>query len=153
MANRANEANGDSAALLTAVPESEGHGAPGDARGRRDLSVIERQSVTRRIVRFLSTTLLVTMIVGLVGALVLHATIIENQRELDQQRSQILRIAGETEALRSELAELEAPARIVEDALDLGMIEAPSIEYITAPAGPLDERTLIIAENNLLDNE
>jgi len=82
----------------------------------------------------LGSTLLVTLIIGLVGALVLHATIIENQRDLDQARVQIQRIAAETEALESELAELEAPARIVQDALDLGMIEAPSIAYITAPA-------------------
>lgn len=137
---------------LAAVPDTQVPGAPASG-GFRELQVIERQSVARRIVRFLGTTLLVTMIVGLVGALALHATIIENQRELDQQRTQILRIAAETETLRSELAELEAPSRIVQDALDLGMIEAPSIEYITAPAGPLDERTLIVASNQLQDNE
>jgi len=101
----------------------------------------------------LGSTLLVTLIIGLVGALVLHATIIENRRDLDQARVQIQRIAAETEALESELAELEAPARIVQDALDLGMIEAPSIAYITAPAGLLDERTLIVASNQLQDNE
>lgn len=142
----------ENARLLSAVPETDGRNDVAAGR-RRELSLIERQGITRRILRFLSTTLLVTLIVGLVGALVLHATIIENQRELDQQRAQILRISSETEALRSELAELEAPSRIVDDARDMGMIEAPSIEYITAPSGPLDERTLIVAANNLRDNE
>ena len=65
------------------------------------------------LLRFLGTALLVTLIVGLVGALVLHATIIENQRDLDSQRSEIARIATQTESMRSKLAELEAPARIV----------------------------------------
>ena len=96
--------------------------------------------------------MLVTFIVGLVGALVLHATIIENQRDLDSQRNDIVRIAADTEGMRSELAELEAPARIVDEARALGMIEAPSIEYLTAPGATLDERTLIIAANQLRDN-
>lgn len=143
----------ETAPQLVVVPDGQTIRAETQSRRGRELTVVERRSVARRVLRFLSTTLLVTLIVGLVGALVLHATIIENQRELDQQRAQIRRIAGETEALRSELAELEAPARIVHDALDLGMIEAPSIEYITAPAGILDERTLIVASNQLQDNE
>ncbi|MGZ0179258.1 MAG: hypothetical protein ACKVIQ_20525, partial [Acidimicrobiales bacterium] len=106
-----------------------------------------------RVARFLGTTLLVTLIVGLVGALVLHATIIENQRDLDSQRSEIARIATQTESMRSKLAELEAPARIVADARALGMIEAPSIEYLIAPGSALDDRTLGIAANQLRANE
>jgi len=126
-----------------------------DAAGtRREFGVIEGGlDVASRFVRFMGTTLLVTFIVGLVGALVLHATIIENQRDLDEQRAQITRIASDTEAMRSQLAELEAPARIVEEAQELGMIEAPSIEYLTAPASSLDDRTLAIATNQLRDNE
>ena len=136
-------------AQLHAVPD----GRP-EQTTNRELGVIEgRLDAATRIVRFLGTTALVTVIIGLVGALVLHATIIENQRDLDAQRSQIVRIAAETEGMRSELAELEAPARIVEEARALGMIEAPSIEYLTAASGSLDQRTLSIAANQLRDNE
>jgi cell division protein FtsL len=121
---------------------------------KRDFGVIEgRLDTATRIARFLGTTLLVTFVIALVGALVLHATIIENQRDLDAQRNAIVRIAAETEGMRSELAELEAPARIVEEARALGMIEAPSIEYLTAPGVSLDQRTLSIAANQLRDNE
>jgi cell division protein FtsL len=135
-------------ARLTAAP-----GGHQEQRTKRDFGVIEgRLDTATRILRFLGTTVLVTFIVGLVGALVLHATIIENQRDLDSQRNDIVRIAADTEGMRSELAELEAPARIVDEARALGMIEAPSIEYLTAPGATLDERTLIFAANQLRDN-
>jgi cell division protein FtsL len=136
---------------LAAVP---GQQEQADRNQRRDFGVIEgRLDLATRLVRFMGTTLLVTFIVGLVGALVLHATIIENERDLDSQRAQITHIATETEAMRSALAELEAPARVVAEARALGMTEAPSIEYLTAPAGSLDSRTLNIAANQLRDNE
>ncbi len=123
-------------------------------RSTREFGVVEgRLDTATRVARFLGTTVLVTLIVGLVGALVLHATIIENQRDLDSQRAQIARVATDTEAMRSELAELEAPARIVVEARDLGMIEAPSIAYLTAPGEAVDNRTLSIAANQLRDNE
>jgi len=135
---------------LTAVPRTGSQTQP----SRRELGVIEgRLDFAARLVRFLGTTLLVTFIIGLVGALVLHATIIENQRDLDTQRSAISKIARETEAMRSELAELEAPARIVADAREMGMTEAPTIEYLTAAGGRIDEHTLTIASNQLQVNE
>jgi cell division protein FtsL len=137
------------AAHLAALPQEHSEQAT-----RREFGVIEgRLDMAARIARFLGTALLVTFIVGLVGALVLHATIIENQRDLDSQRSEIARIAMDTEAMQSELAELAAPARIVTDARALGMIEAPSIEYLSAPGPALDDRTLSIAANQLRANE
>ena len=133
---------------LRALPDREA------SRPTRELAVVEgRLSLATRLIRFLGTTLLVTFIVGLVGALVLHATIIENQRDLDAQRREITRVAAETEAMRSVLAELEAPARIVAEARGLGMTEAPTVVYLTAPAGQLDQRTVTIAGNQLRDNE
>ena len=103
-----------------------------------------------RVARVLGTTLLVTFIIGLVGALAVHATIIKNQRALDDQRTSIERLQAETESLRHELAELEAPARIVAEARDLGMIDAPAVTYLQNSGGLLDERTIIVAENQLL---
>ena len=136
---------------LAAVP-AKGQPQP-EQTTRREFGVIEgRLGLATRFLRAMGTTLLVTFIIGLVGALVLHATIIENQRDLDAQRAEINRIAAETEAMRSELAELEAPARVVEEALDLGMIEAPSIVYLTAPAQQLDDLTLTVAANQLREN-
>jgi cell division protein FtsL len=139
----------NTAKRLTALPQERS-----EQTTRREFGVIEgRLDLASRVARFLGTTLLVTLIVGLVGALVLHATIIENQRDLDSQRSESAHIATQTESMRAELAELEAPARIVEDARALGMIEAPSIAYLTAPGSALDHRTLSIAANQLRANE
>lgn len=132
---------------LRPVHDTESEPAQGEPR----LEVIEGGlDRAARVVRLLGTTLLITFIVGLVGALVVHATIIEDQRALDDQRRQIETLRSETEALQHELAELEAPARIVAEARDLGMIDAPKVTYLQIPGGPLDERTIIVAENQLL---
>ena len=120
----------------------------------RDFGLIEgRLDVISRLARFLGSTLLVTFIIGLVGALVLHATIIEDQQDLDARRAEISTIAAETEVLLTQLAELEAPERIVDEARDLGMIEAPSIVYLTSPPDELDPSVLNVAANQLQVNE
>ncbi|MEM7094368.1 MAG: hypothetical protein AAF567_15310 [Actinomycetota bacterium] len=120
-----------------------------DARG--ELRVIDGGfDRAARWIRLLGTTLLCTLIIGLVGVLIVHATIIEDQRALDDQRRAIATLEADTEALRHELAELEAPARVVAEARDLGMIEAPAVTYLTSPGGLLDERTIVVAENQLL---
>lgn len=117
---------------------------------RRTFGVIEGGfDRAARFIRLLGSTLLVTFIVGLVGALMVHATIIENQRDLDETRQYLDGLRADTEALRHELAELEAPARIAADARSLGMIEAPSITYLQTPGNELDERTLSVAANQL----
>lgn len=121
---------------------------------QREFDVVEgRLDLATRVVRFMGSTLLVTLIIGLVGALVLHATIIENQRDLDERRAEITRLAAETETMRNELAELEAPERIVKEALRIGMIEAPEIEYLAAPSAEVDDRTMNVTTNQLLVRE
>lgn len=140
---------GERAAHLQAVPEPQGPERATEHR-RRDFWVVDGGfDFAARVVRFLGGTLLVTFIIGLVGALVLHATIIETQRDLDARNAEIAQLEHETEAMRHELAELEAPARIVAAAKRLGMIEAPSILYLNVENAPLDERTVTIAKNQL----
>ena len=140
-------AAGENTATLRAAPaESPRH----DDGAGRDFWVVEGPlGLATRLARFLGTTLLVTFIVGLVGALVLHATIIENQRDLDSRKAEIGRIAAETEAMRHELEELEAPARIVAEARALGMIEAPEVLYLKAIGNDLDPRILSAAAYQL----
>lgn len=133
---------------LSVVPEHE-HEHVEEAEGTRSFSVIDGIDRAAHWARLLGTTLLVTFVIGLVGALVVHASLIENQRALDDQRRAISGLEAETEALRHELAELEAPARIVAEARDLGMIDAPAVTYLQIPGGLLDERTIIVAENQL----
>lgn len=114
------------------------------------LSVVEgRRDAAGRLVRFLGATLLVTVIVGLVGALVLHATIIETQRELDNRQDLIDALEADTVEMRHELATLEAPARIVASAKAFGMIEAPEIVYLQSSTTALNERTLGVAAYEL----
>lgn len=137
---------GDALSHLSAVPDE-----VQEPQEQRTFGVIEGGfDRAARWARLFGTTMLVTFVVGLIGALGVHATIIENQRALDGQRQEISRLGADTEALRHELAELEAPARIVAEARDLGMIDAPAVTYLKIPGGLLDERTIIVAENQLL---
>lgn len=137
----------DARAHLRLVPDPQPSHAP---EPEREFSVIEG-GIDRavRALRFLGVTLAATMIVGLVGVLAVHATIIKTQRDLDTQQRRIDTIAAETEGLRHELAELEAPARVVAEAHELGMIEAPAVTYLHVQGGLLEERTLQVAENQL----
>lgn len=140
----------DVAPRLRAVRPGESHPGERGQPGRQSFEVIDsRRRLVSQFVRFLGGTLLVTLIVGLVGALVLHATIVETQRGLDERNDRIAKLEASTELLRQDLAELAAPARVVAEAKSLGMIEAPSIVYLSAPAGELDERTLSVARHQL----
>lgn len=139
----------DAAPRLRAVQPGESAPAPAPTE-RRSFEVIDRRrELARRVVRFLGGTLLVTLIVGLVGGLLLQTTIVETQHRLDERNGEIRELEATTELLRQELAELAAPARVVAEAKSLGMIEAPSIVYLTAPAEALDERTLNVARHQL----
>jgi len=136
--------------LATAQPAEIPRHDESTTEPRRSFLVVEGgfDRVAQAARRF-GTTLLVTFVIGLVGALFVHATIIENQKALDTQRRQIDALVVDTDALRNDLAELEAPSRVVTEALELGMIEPPSVLYLNAPAGPLDDRLLAAATSQL----
>lgn len=121
-----------------------------ESEHERSLTVIPgRLDRAARVARAIGTTLFTALIIGLVGALILRASMIESQQQLDALRVEVEQLRADTESLQHELAELEAPARIVVEARDLGMIDAPTITYLTTPAGALDQRTLGVAENQL----
>jgi len=134
---------------LRAVRPGESGAPESVTPGERRLRIVERRQLAGRIMRYLGGMALLTLIVALVGALVLHATIVQTQQGLDEKNDRIDELESATEVLRQQLAELAAPERVVSEAKDLGMIEAPSIVYLNAPAEELDERTLTVARHQL----
>jgi len=126
-------------------------GRPGSVpAGERSFEVIEhRRQLATRVARYLGGLALITLLVALVGALAFHATIVQTQQGLDEKNDRIEELEATTKRLRQELAELAAPARVVSEAKELGMIEAPSIVYLNAPSNELDDRTLTVARNQL----
>ncbi|MDH3752779.1 MAG: hypothetical protein OEU32_02805 [Acidimicrobiia bacterium] len=62
---------------------------------------------------------------------VFHALIVQGQRELDRlaDTNEIARI--DNDRLRLEVAEAEAPERIVEAARSFGMVDAPEVVYLS----------------------
>lgn len=140
----------DAASRLRVVQPGE-HAHPdrnGDSRQSFEL-IDRRRARLSRAARSLGAIAVATVVVALVGALVLHASMVEAQQGLDQRNDEIEQLEATTEVLRQQLAELAAPARVVAEAKKFGMIEAPSIVYLNAPAEELDERTLTVARRQL----
>ncbi len=141
---------GSAAVLADPDHAQPGHSDPVDQRATRSFRVIDGGvSMASRLVRFLGTTLAVTVVIGLVGGLVLHAKIIERQHDLDERNRQIATLEVEAQILSLELAQLEAPARIVREAKTLGMIEAPAVVYLQGSPAELDDRVLRVASAQL----
>ena len=78
--------------------------------------------------------------VGLFGVVALHVLLTQGQAELDQLSARAEAEADRNSRLTVEVAQLEAPARIVEAARGrLGMVPVTAIVYLpgTDPASPL----------------
>lgn len=105
---------------------------------RAELGVIEGgPNWAAGLVRLLATTVLVGAVFALLGALILHATIVESQSELDQLYADIAQVELSTEIMRHELAQLEAPSRVLTVATQLGMVEAPMLQFLEPRPVPL----------------
>ena len=89
----------------------------------------------RRRARLTGLVLSVSVVVGLLGVVALHAMLSQNQLRLDQVDARAAAEQARYERLRLEVAELESPARIVAAAQEkLGMVTPPVVTYL-APSG------------------
>ena len=112
--------------LAAALPDREGRRAP----ERPELRVVA--PVRRRRpgwqVGTLAGALLFVALFAIAGA---HTLIVQQQRHIDEVNGRIAEAEERAELLRTDLAELESPERIVREAKDgLGMIEAPAQVYL-----------------------
>jgi cell division protein FtsL len=87
--------------------------------------VVERRqrSARRRAMSVVAALASVALFVSLFGLAVFHTYLVENQRDLDRLDTRISAADAQTEQLRLQYAELEAPDRIMQVATDkLGMV-------------------------------
>jgi cell division protein FtsL len=118
----------------TAAPEKEGSEREQKEEQRRHLQLVQNQA-RRRAGRRRLLVVLTIVCVAVVGlALVgLHVLIAENQFKLDNLQQQAATEQASYEKLRLQVAELEAPARIVSQAEGrLGMVQPASVTYLPA---------------------
>lgn len=107
---------------------------PSEEQRTRHLRVVRPQA--RRLALRLSPRTGVVLTVSLFGALfgvaVSHAMLIESQMDLEQLDERAAAEQARYERLQLDVAELESPDRIVEEAQDrLGMVPADDIVWLT----------------------
>ncbi|MGC8627142.1 MAG: hypothetical protein ACP5VR_06210 [Acidimicrobiales bacterium] len=130
--------------LSAAEPESSGRYhepelvSPNEEAGPRRLRLVERQRRTPVHLRRLGVALLMASVAVLcLGLVALHALIAENQFALNQLQGQAAAAQAAYQKLRLQVAELEAPARIISVAEgQLKMVQPGSVTYLPAPKAP-----------------
>lgn len=105
---------------------------------RRHLRLVENQARRRAGRRRLLVILgIATAAVVCLALVALHVLIAENQFRLDRLQQQAATEQASYEKLRLQVAQLEAPARIVSQAEgQLGMVQPASVTYLPATTTP-----------------
>jgi cell division protein FtsL len=110
------------------------------ASPRPDLKVVREQARARAVVR--QRRLRAAMVVGgvLAGLLLFavaacHAVLVGNQVRIDDLEARVADAQARYSASRLEVAELEAPDRIVAEARRIGMVTPDDVTYLT-PSTP-----------------
>jgi cell division protein FtsL len=122
---------GTAAGGLADAPAREGQD---QEEQRRHLRLVQTQARRRAGRRRLLVALGISIVAVVCLALVaLHVLIAENQFKLDRLQQQASTEQASYEKLRLQVAELEAPARIVSEAEgQLGMVQPASVTYLPA---------------------
>lgn len=115
-----------------------------DEQVERDFTVV-RHNRRRRVVRWISTITMCAVALAFLGLVVFHTVIIQQQRSVDESRIGLNVLVEENIRLELELAQLEAPDRIVTAARSLGMVEAPQVIYLAPPSEELGDQALVDA--------
>ena len=117
---------------------------PGDRRrsaapARRHLTVVDDTRIAiarhRRRARALLVLLGGVMVASLFALAAFHAMLASGQAQLDRLEAKVSDSQARYERLRLDVAELEAPSRIVREAQErLGMVPPPGVTYLTPSA-------------------
>lgn len=110
--------------------------APARPAARPSLRLVDDRRLQvasrRRSARALLVVTGLLVIASLFGVVVFHAVLVSGQGRLDGLQQQVAEEQSRYQALRLEVAELEAPGRIVEVAQGrLGMVSPSEIRYLT----------------------
>lgn len=93
---------------------------------------VERAAPTRRRVGVVAGALLFAVV--LAGNVSVHASTTQGQFELERLQDSARQREAAYQQLRLEVADLQAPDRIVEQARRLGMVEPAKVTYLTPTA-------------------
>jgi hypothetical protein len=83
-----------------------------------------------RLLVAVTVAVFAAMVFGLVGV---HVILAQNQLRLDRLNAEAAADQVSYERLRLQVAQLESPARIVQDANNLGMVMPPGVTYLMPP--------------------
>jgi cell division protein FtsL len=105
---------------------------PATRERRPQLRVVEEPS-TRRISLGVVTVLVVGLIFAvLFGLVVFHTVLLKNQQRLDHMDAQVSDAQARYQSLRLQVAQLEAPQRVIDVATHkLGMVPPEGTTYLT----------------------
>lgn len=123
---------------------------PAFAPTRAPLQLVDdgrrRAVARRRRLRAAAVAGALLVVASLFGVVVCHAMLVSGQGRLDRLQQEVVEEQVRYQALRREVAELEAPGRIVAAAHALGMVSPEEITYLKpiegapAPPPPSSER-------------
>jgi cell division protein FtsL len=82
----------------------------------------------------MAVLLTAALFVTLLALAVSHTVLVQGQVRLDELDAQLVDEQARYQELRTEVAELESPARIVQSASDMGMVSPDDLQYLQPPA-------------------
>lgn len=95
-----------------------------------------RLAARRKRVRFLGVVAAVVVVASLFGLAAFQAVLVQGQVRVDTLANQMAEEQAHYQQLRREVAELESPQRVVDEAVGrLGMVKPDRVEYLTPPEG------------------
>ena len=96
--------------------------------------VAPSERVRRRLTPGMAVLLTAALFATLLAVAVAHTVLVEGQVHLDDLDAQLVAEQARYQELRTEVAQLESPARIVQAASEMGMVTPDDLRYLTPPA-------------------
>jgi cell division protein FtsL len=110
---------------------------PKTTRERRpQLRVVDEPTPRRWTLGVITALVVGAVFAVLFGLVVFHTLLLQNQQKLDHLDAQVSDAQGKYQSLRLQVAQLEAPQRIIDVAThELGMVPPDGTTYLTPAAG------------------
>jgi cell division protein FtsL len=88
----------------------------------------------RRLTPGMAVLLTAALFVTLLAVAVSHTVLVQGQVRLDDLDAQLVEEQARYQQLRTQVAELESPTRIVQAANEMGMVTPDDLQYLQPPA-------------------
>jgi cell division protein FtsL len=128
------------AVAVAVAPERIPHAEPASAPRPRPAErpnhlrvVAPSERVRRRLTPGMAVFLTAGLFATLLAVAVAHTVLVEGQVRLDDLDTQLVAEQARYQELRTEVAQLESPERIVQAASEMGMVTPTDLQYLTPP--------------------